>query len=43
MILFFKIAPKGRTYKLQCCMVDFRMVFFIAFFSDFSRKGFVEN
>ena len=31
--------------KLQSCMVGFRMVstFFIDFFSDFSRKGFVEN
>ena len=33
------------NYQLQSCMVGFRMVstFFIAFFSDFSRRGFVEN
>ena len=33
------------NYKLQSCMVGFRMVstFFIAFFSDFGRNGFVEN
>ena len=32
-------------YSLQSCMVGFRMVstFFIAFFSDFGRDGFVEN
>ena len=32
-------------YSLQSCMVGFRMVstFFIAFFSDFGRNGFVEN
>ena len=33
------------NYKLQSCMVGFRVVstFFIAFFSDFRRKGFVGN
>ena len=32
-------------YSLQSCMVGFRTVstFFIAFFSDFGRNGFVEN
>ena len=32
-------------YSLQSCMVVFRMgsTFFIAFFSDFGRNGFVEN
>ena len=32
-------------YSLQSCMVGFRMgsTFFIAFFSDFGRNGFVEN